>query len=184
MSIDNFWNWIEQTHMVPVLWHRTNLDWKRHLFIVIQMESLHLFSLFSNKMHLLFKLAVLLKTEFFGAIKFGFIFLSDERAQSPFSDCHWVMLFLMAFFFFEYRLSNFIFTFLMNNCQIVKKWIHIYYKMFWSLSKGTPLNGISNPWQQALVGLGHCFGFVHCNNQFYQRLALITMKRISNNSVQ
>lgn len=162
MSIDNFWNWIEQTHMVPVLWHRTNLDWKRHLFIVIQMESMHLFLLFSNKLHLLFKLAVLLKTEFFwGAIKFGFIFLSDERARPFFTDCHWVMLFLMAFFFFEYRLSNFIFIFLMNNCQIVKKWIHIYYKMFRSLSKGTPLNGISNPWQQALVGLGHCFGFVH-----------------------
>lgn len=66
-----------------------------------------------------------------------------------------------VFFFFEYRLSNFMFTFLMNNCQIVKKWIHIYYKMFRSLSKGTPLNGISNPWQQALVGLGHCFGYVH-----------------------
>lgn len=102
-----------------------------------------------------------LKLSFLGAIKFGFIFLSDERARSFFTDCHWVMLFLMAFFFFEYRLSNFIFTFLMNNCQIVKKWIHIYYKMFRSLSKGTPLNGISNPWQQALVGLGHCFGFIH-----------------------
>lgn len=80
-----------------------------------------------------------LKLSFFWAIKFGFIFLSDERAWSFFTDCHWVMLFLMAFFFFEYRLSNFIFTFLMNNCQIVKKWIHIYYKMFRSLSKGTPL---------------------------------------------
>lgn len=162
MSIDNFWNWIEQTHMVPVLWHRTNLDWKRHLFIVIQMESMHLFSLFSNKLHLLFKLAVLLKTEFLGAIKFGFIFLSDERARSSF---FWLPLshavFDGVFFFFEYRLSNFMFTFLMNNCQIVKKWIHIYYKMFRSLSKGTPLNGISNPWQQALVGLGHCFGSVH-----------------------
>lgn len=162
MSIDNFWNWIEQTHMVPVLWHRTNLDRKQHLFIVIQMESMHLFLLFSNKLHLLFKLAVVLKTEFFGAIKFGFIFLSDERARSFFSDCHWVMLFLMAFFSsLNTVYQTLYFTFLMNNCQIVKKWIHIYHKMFRSLSKGTPLNGISNPWQQALVGLGHCFGSVH-----------------------
>lgn len=80
MSIDNFWNWIEQIHMVPALWHRTNLDWNWHLFIIIQMESVHLFSLFSNKLHLLFKLAVVLKTEFFWPIKFGFIFLSDGTA--------------------------------------------------------------------------------------------------------
>lgn len=162
MSIDNFWNWIEQTHMVPVLWHRTNLDWKRHLFIVIQMESLHLFSLFSNKMHLLFKLAVLLKTEFFLGNEIWIYLLIWWKSTIFF---YWLPLshavFDGVFFFFEYRLSNFIFTFLMNNCQIVKKWIHIYYKMFRSLSKGTPLNGISNPWQQALVGLGHCFGFVH-----------------------
>lgn len=165
MSIDNFWNWIEQTHMVPVLWHRTNLDWKRHLFIVIQilMESMHLFLLFSNKLHLLFKLAVLLKTEFFWGNKIWIYLLIWWKSTIFFfwlpgieSCCFW-----WRFFFFEYRLSNFIFTFLMNNCQIVKKWIHIYYKMFRSLSKGTPLNGISNPWQQALVGLGHCFGFVH-----------------------
>lgn len=65
LSIDNFWNWIEQTHMVPVLWHRTNLDWKRHLFIVIQMESMHLFLLFSNKLHLLLNLQCCLKLSFF-----------------------------------------------------------------------------------------------------------------------
>lgn len=159
MSIDNFWNWIEQIHMVPALWHRTNLDWNWHLFIIIQMESVHLFSLFSNKLHLLFKLAVVLKTEFFWPIKFGFIFLSDGTALFFF----WLPLSHAVFddfFFFECRLSNLIFTFLMSNCQIVKKWIDIYYKMFRSLSKGTSLNGISNPWQQALVGLDHCFGFV------------------------
>lgn len=44
------------------------------------MESVHLFSLFSNKLHLLFNLAVVLKTEFFWPIKFGFIFLSDGTA--------------------------------------------------------------------------------------------------------
>lgn len=110
-------------------------------------------------LHLLFKLAVVLKTEFFWPIKFGFIFLSDGTALFFF----WLPLSHAVFddfFFFECRLSNLIFTFLMSNCQIVKKWIDIYYKMFRSLSKGTSLNGISNPWQQALVGLDHCFGFV------------------------
>lgn len=121
-----------------------------------------LVSLFSNKLHLLFKLAVLLKTEFLGGNKIWIYLLIWWKSTIFF---YWLPLshavFDGVFFFFEYRLSNFMFTFLMNNCQIVKKWIHIYYKMFRSLSKGTPLNGISNPWQQALVGLGHCFGSVH-----------------------
>lgn len=156
MSIENFCNWIEQTHVVPVLWHRTNLDWKRHLFIIIQMESMHLFS---NKLHLLFKLAVVLKTEFLWPIKFGFIILSDDRDTLFFitieSCCFW-----WRFFSLNVVYQTFIFTFLMSNCQTVKKWFDIYYKMFRSLSKGTTLNGISNPWQQAVVGLDHCFGFV------------------------
>lgn len=146
--------------MVPALWHRTNLDWNWHLFIIIQMESVHLFSLFSNKLHLLFNLAVVLKTEFFWPIKFGFIFLSDGTALFFF----WLPLSHAVFDDFFFLWMSFIklniYLFNEYNCQIVKKWIDIYYKMFRSLSKGTSLNGISNPWQQALVGLDHCFGLI------------------------
>lgn len=162
MSIDNFWNWIEQTHMVPVLWHRTNLTGSDIYLLLFKWNRCTCFYCFQTNCICFLNLQWCLKLSFFWAIKFGFIFLSDERARSFF---FWLPLshavFDGVFFFFEYRLSNFIFTFLMNNCQIVKKYIHIYYKMFRSLSKGTPLNGISNPWQQALVGLGHCFDFVH-----------------------